>query len=178
MTVDYGGGNPFTLAGAGQVVQQRRLIGAIGKIETAGILPLGPEQVRRDRYAGMAGSPVVLFDCVHRVRHKFGNGNFPVGDTVDKGHVGAVFQQPAHQVGQQVFVRAHRRIDATGNIEALRIGNVGIQFLAHAVQPLEFELPAGRMMIDIAHGVGIMGGELRIYAGAMGQQVTGAGQVG
>jgi hypothetical protein len=35
-------------------------------------------------------------------------------DAVDEGGVGAVLQQPAHQVGQQVLVAADRRVDAAG----------------------------------------------------------------
>ena len=39
-------------------------------------------------------------------------GSFVVDDAVDEGGVGAVLQQPAHQIGQQVLVAADRRIDA------------------------------------------------------------------
>ena len=75
-------------------------------------------------------------------------------------------------------MRAHGRIDAAGNVEPLRVCHVAIQILTHAVQPLEFELPVPGMMMNITDGVGIMSSELRVNTRAMGQQVTGAGQVG
>jgi hypothetical protein len=37
-----------------------------------------------------------------------------VGQLVHEGRIGAVLQQPAHQVGQQIAVFAHRRVDAAG----------------------------------------------------------------
>ena len=76
---------------------------------------------------------VVTLCCGRRVRDQFGNADIPVGNAVDERHVGAVFQQTAHQIGQQVFVRAYRRVDAAGNIETLHIGNGVVQFFAHAV---------------------------------------------
>ena len=75
-------------------------------------------------------------------------------------------------------MRAHRRVDATGNVEALRAADRGVQFFTHAVQPLKFKRPASRVMVDIAGGMGIMGGELRVDVRAVRQQVTGASQVG
>ena len=44
-----------------------------------------------------------------------------VDDAVDEGGVGAVLEQPAHQVRQQVLVLAHRRIDAARPIKPVRV---------------------------------------------------------
>ena len=49
-----------------------------------------------------------------RVGHQLGDGHVGVANAVDERGVGTVFQQAAHQVGQQRFVRADRRVDAAG----------------------------------------------------------------
>jgi hypothetical protein len=51
---------------------------------------------------------------LHRVGHQLGDRHAGVADAVDERGVGAVFQQAAHQVGQQRLVVAHRRVDAAG----------------------------------------------------------------
>ena len=40
-----------------------------------------------------------------------------VGDAVDEGRIGAVLEQPADEVGEQLLVAADRRIDAAGTVE-------------------------------------------------------------
>jgi hypothetical protein len=60
-----------------------------------------------------------------------------VDDLVDEGTVGAILQQPAHQIGEQVAVGAHGRIDTAAS--APRAVHVLVQRLAHAVQPLKLE---------------------------------------
>ena len=83
-------------------------------------------------------------------------------DAVDEGAVGAVFQQPADQIGQQVLVLPDRRIDAAGHAGCFG-GRLLVQRLAHAVQPLELEIAALPRAIE--HGrerVRVVRGELRI----------------
>jgi hypothetical protein len=85
-----------------------------------------------------------------------------VDDLVDEGGVGAVFQQPPHEVGQQVAVRAHRGIDAAARCRLA--AHDLVQRLAHAVQALELEAPSlspGHLQ-DRGHGVRVVGGELRV----------------
>ena len=43
-----------------------------------------------------------------------------VGQAVDEGGVGAVFEQPAHQIGEQILMAADRRIDAAGLLHLCR----------------------------------------------------------
>ena len=63
-----------------------------------------------------------------------------VGGEGDKGRIGAVFQQPPDQVGQQVAVAADRRIGAVGELRMI-FAQARVERFAHAVQPLEFDMP-------------------------------------
>jgi hypothetical protein len=60
-----------------------------------------------------------------------------VGQLVHEGRVGAVLQQPAHQVGQQVAVFAHRGVDAAAARRAAH--HLAVDAFAHAVQALHLE---------------------------------------
>ena len=60
-----------------------------------------------------------------------------VGQLVHERRVGAVLQQPAHQVGQQVAVLADRRVDAAGDRRVLQ--HLAVDAFAHAVQALHLE---------------------------------------
>ena len=62
-----------------------------------------------------------------------------IGEPVDEGGVGAVLQQPAHEISQQIAMAADRRIDAARLAEALGAHDFAVQRLAHAVQPLKLE---------------------------------------
>ena len=59
-------------------------------------------------------------DFLDRIGDDVGDRRFVIGEAIDEGGVGAVFEQPAHQVGQQILVAADRRIDAAGLIHAGR----------------------------------------------------------
>ena len=83
---------------------------------------------------------------------------------VDEGGVGAVLQQPADQVGQQVLVAADRGVDPQREVAVALVGG-RIERLAHAVQALELEAdgPSGRAIgRTAASGVGVVGGELAV----------------
>ena len=102
-----------------------------------------------------------------------------VGELVDEGVVGAVFQQPAHQVRQQVAVLAHGRIHAHrhGRREAQ---DLAVDPLAHAVQPLQLELRGycrGHLQ-DRCDRAGVVRGELRVDHVVCLQESAGAREVG
>ncbi len=156
-----------------QVVQVQR----VGEVVAAGIPPPGAEQRRRP---GDARVGDILAQRLHR-GHRVG-GNFPRTDRgvhhlVDEGAVGAVLQQPANQVGEQVAVRTDRCIDPAAR--ALAAQHVVVQCLAHAVQALELEAVAVAGHVQYrGHGMRIVGGELRVDAVGHGEQLARTGQVG
>ena len=96
------------------------------------------KQVARKRQHGIRRSAA----CTH-ARHGIGDDvvdrNRGVRDAVDKRGVGSVFEQPAHQIGKQVLVTAHWRIDPAGDAELFRRDDRLVHRIAHPVQPLEFE---------------------------------------
>ena len=104
-----------------------------------------------------------------------------VGDAVDERGVGAVLEQPAHEIGEQRLVRADRRIDAARPIELVAADDFLVERLAHAVQALELVLAA----IEVRPGhrqdggerLGVVGGELRIDRVRRGEQLAGAGEI-
>ena len=61
-----------------------------------------------------------------------------VGCHRDKRGVGAIFQQPAHQIRKEIAVAADRRIDAAGHIRELRAQGL-VEHVAHAIEPLKLE---------------------------------------
>jgi hypothetical protein len=95
-----------------------------------------------------------------------------------EGGIGAVLQQAAHQVGQQVAVLAHGRVDAAGDAAVLQ--HLAVDTFAHAVQALHFKGGTGgaRHLHDGRDGAGVVAGELRVDDVGMLDQRAGAGQVG
>ena len=65
-----------------------------------------------------------------------------VDDAIHERGIRAVLEQAAHEVRQQLLVRADRRIDAARQCAAGRVGELRVELLAHAVQALELELAA------------------------------------
>jgi hypothetical protein len=124
------------------LAQRRRHRTGIGEVEAAGVQPLAPIELARQRDAR-----------VHDLRqaspardrigdHRFDRQALRRLDAVDEGGVGAVLQQAAHQIGQQVLVAAHRRIDAARRPSLLGADDLVIERVAHAVQALELEVGA------------------------------------
>ena len=106
-------------------------------------------------------------------------GTAVVGQLVHERRVGAVLQQPPHQVGQQVAVLAHRRVDAhAASLASLQ--HLAVHALAHAVQALHLEARAARArhLHDRGDGAGVVGRELRVDHVGVADQRAGAGQVG
>ena len=90
-------------------------------------------------------------------RHRHGL----VGGQRDKRRVGAVLEQPPHQIGEQVAVAADRRIGAAGDIRAI-LAELGVQRFAHAMQALELEAAfAAGQFKNGRDRQRIVGGELR-----------------
>ena len=92
--------------------------------------------------------------------------------------IGSVFEQAAHQIGQQIPIAADRRISPAGQLR-VQVQQAAIQRIPHAVQALEFET------LEVS-GIGqhgrnrqrIMGGKLRIEPRTRRQQTASAGLIG
>ena len=104
-----------------------------------------------------------------------------VGDAVDEGGIGAVLEQPPHQIGEQRLVRADGRVDAAGPVELVGTDDLLVERLAHAVQTLELVLagpPRTGEGVDRRERAGVVGGELREDGLGLGQHLAGADHVG
>jgi len=184
-------GLPFGVGAAQQLDVQGLQGGVTRQVHALGVAAGHAIQIGRrgDRRVGQAQRAFAqrhLLDGLHRVLHQFIQRQAGVGDAVHERGVGAVFQQAAHQVGEQGFMVAHGRIDAAGPVQAagrLRAHHLLVQGFTHAVQALELVLTglvAGRVgqLVDGGQGVGIVGGELGVDGLGRGQQAACAGQVG
>ncbi len=163
----------------------------VRQVDAGGVRPVVAVERTRQRYGGVgaADTAVFLAEPVYGhegIFHQGLDGDGRVGDPVDEGRIGTVFQQAPHQVGQQRLVCANRGIDAAGPAKAALArctDHLFIERLAHAMEALELVLPGciGRGLghpVDGRHRVGIVGCELRIHLRRRGQQPLRAGQVG
>ena len=174
----------------GQRLGQRaelRLAGQVqpGRVQPRRTVERAGQRDRGMRRAGHALGRGLSLDRLHRVFNQQCQRQLRVGDAVDEGGVGAVLQQPAHQVGQQGFVAADRRIDAArpGQLTVgQRADHLLVEWLAHAVQALKLVLTGrvllARQRVHGGQGVRVVGGELRVDRVGRGQQSLGASQVG
>ena len=161
----------------------------VRQIQPARVAAVGAIQRcwQRNARVGQTGGAFLgclLIHHLHGALHQLIQRNGFVGNAVHEGGVGAVFEQAAHQVGQQRFVRAHGGVDAAGAAQlASRDGahHLLIQWLAHAVQALELVLPgvvvAARQMVDGGQCFSVVRGELGVHSLGRGQQLLGAGDV-
>ena len=103
-------------------------------------------------------------DLIDRVRSDHVGGEPLVEYAVDEGRVGAVLEQPAYEVRQQILMLAHRGINTTRPIKPFASHDLRIKLLAHAVQPLELEaaIELAAELRDIGHGVRVVRRELRV----------------
>ena len=153
------------------------------EIQPGGIAPLGAEQRRRqiDLRVRRTDRRAAAGDR-HRVLDQFVDRHIGIGDAIDEGSIGAVLEQPAHQVGEQRLVAADRRVDAAGAAQLVRADHFLVERLAHAVQALELVL-AG---VEIAAGhlhhrrqrVRVVRRELREHGVRRGEQPARAGEIG
>jgi hypothetical protein len=117
------------------------------------------------------------------IRDKIGKGYAIVHDAIDKAGVGPVFQQAAHQVGQQGTVTAHGGIHPhrPPQPRILRPQQLPVETVPHAMQALEFVVSGAERTACFENGgdgMGVMGGEQRKDRIGHGQQTTGTRQVG
>ena len=99
----------------------------------------------------------------HRIGNDIGNRRIIIGQAIDEGGVGTIFQKPAHQIGQQILVAAHRRINPARQIHFGGTNDLLIKRLPHAVEPLKLIAPLlARHDFDGRNTVGIVGGKLRV----------------
>ena len=136
----------------GEVRRTRR---AASQIDPARIHARSAIQLRRRRQRGGIAQLQGRGEQIdHRDRR--------IGQLMHEGGIGAVFEQTPHQVGEQIAMRADRRIDAAGD---RRVGqHFAIHALAHAVQALHLERRAGGVR-EFEHGgdgARVVRSELRI----------------
>ena len=98
----------------------------------------------------------------NRVTHQGCNIGFVVSKLIDERGISPVFQQAAHQIGQQIAMLADRGINAAGH-PAL-VHKRRMQAFSHAVQALKLKSHTGFFghIINRQRGLCIMGGELGI----------------
>ena len=148
----------------------------VTEVEAQGIEPVRQVDVPGQGDAGRRGTR--RLQSVERVGGDRLDGRSGIRKPVDEGAVGAVLQQTADQVGEQVPMRAHRIVGAAGN-PALALGeHPVVEGLAHAVQALQLERRAVRQLQDRRHRMGVVRGELRVEARPQPQQGLGAGEIG
>ena len=188
-----GRGGVNRLRAAQQTGNQRGQLLLVRQIQARRVQPrlraqIGKQVTRqrdvRMRRAELAGFQRQLLRLLHRVRDQFDDRHAGVAQAVDKRGVGAVFEQAAHQVGQQRFVRADRGVNAARAAQFAvgdAAGDLPVQRLAHAVQALEFVLAAvviaARHLVNRGDGLRVVRGELRVNRVGRGQQLARAGEV-
>ena len=162
------------LAG-GQFLREGDEDARLAEVEPGRIAARLAEQPGRpgDRGIGHFGEGGVLRDRVGDDRlHR----HALVHEAVDERCVGAVLEQPPDKVGEQLAVLADGRVGAhRRHVRHLALRLVEQQ-LAHAMQPLELELDAGRAHREhCADRVRVVRGELRVDRRRRRQQPPGAG---
>ena len=166
---------------------QRGIAGQVHALRVRACLPEQRPGQRdgRVRQPGGALLACQLLHLLHGVAHELVQRHALVGDPVHEGGVGAVFQQPAHEVGQQRLVRAHWGIDAARAADAPlghRSHHLFVQRLPHAVQALELvglrARRCARQFVDGGQRVRVVRGELRVDRIGRGEHLARAGEVG
>ncbi len=130
---------------------QRRRGGAVGKIDASRIDAVRIE-IARQSDAWVAADTERA-----QPRHGIGDDRLfrhgRIDQAMHEAGVGAVLQQPAHQIGEQILMRADRCIDAH------RIRRIVVERLAHAVQALHLERVSTRAFQDEGQAVRVVRGE-------------------
>ena len=113
-----------------------------------------------------------------RIADDFLNGQFLVDDAIDEGGIGAVLQQAAHEIGEQILVAADGGIHAARVAAGIGRDDMIVKRLAHAMQALKLEIAAiAREFENGAHRMGVVGGELGIERLLLRQQTFRAGDI-
>ena len=114
----------------------------------------------------------------HRIGDDFGNRRLVIGQPVDEGGICAILEQAADQIGQQVLMAPHRRIDAARLVHPGGAHHLFIERLPHAMQPLELEAPViARHHRDRSQRMRVMRCKLRIEHIAPLKQELRAGKI-
>ncbi len=100
-----------------------------------------------------------------------------IDDAIDERRVGAVFEQAAHEVGEQRFVRPDRCIDAAGAVELARSDDLVVHALAHPVQALEFVVGGAGQRVDRSDRERVVARELGIDRVGCRQHRFGTGEI-
>ena len=152
-------------------LQHRR----VREIDPGGVPPHRRIQIGGQRDAVIPDSGIAEKGA-DRIAHHLLRRDFFVQHLIDKRTVGAVFQQAAHQIGQQILMHANGRIDAAA--VAMPFHDKIMQPLPHAMQALKFEIlhPVGHLQ-DGGDGMGVMGRELRVDVIRHIEQLFRAGEI-
>ncbi len=106
------------------------------------------------------------------------HGSFRMCEPVHERGVRAVLEQAADEIGQQMLVAAHGRVDSAAVIERYGCHERRVKLLAHAVQALKLEFPARSDLENPGDRVGVVGCELRVQMRVLEQQGFRTGEVG
>jgi hypothetical protein len=121
----------------------------VGEIDAARVAPIRV-QVGWSRHARVRASREGLRGG-DRIFQQALEGHRGIDDLVHERGVGAVLEEPAHEIGEQRLVGAHGGVDAAGQPEILRPDHLVVERLAHAVQALELEVAVpARDLHDLA----------------------------
>ena len=166
--------------------QRRQFAGQSGngrlirKIDPRRIDPPCPVKIARQWNFRVAATALAS-DACQRVFDQLVYRHRLIDEAIDEGAVRAVLQQPAHQIRQQGFVGADRRVDAAWLAEIFRADDIVVERLAHAVQTLEFVIVDTAFLRHLEYRgqrLGIVRGELRIDRIRRSEQAAGADQIG
>ncbi|CAE6942891.1 hypothetical protein R69927_07784 [Paraburkholderia domus] len=175
-------GAPRVVRARQQRRRQRGQTVFVRQIETHRIETLGTKQIAWQRNLRVRRAERHdLRRFVDRIGDQLLDRDAFIGDAVHERGVRSVFQQTAHQVCEQRFMRADRRVHAARTVQLVAAGDFLVQRFAHAVQALELVLArvvvVAREVIDRRQRVRVVRGELRIHRVRCAQQLLRAGKV-
>ena len=153
------------------------LFDGLDRGDIAQVEPFRIDALREEKFRPGGQGNVPLLVGVERIAGDSLGGHVFVDDLVHEGGVGTVFKQAAHEIGEQVTMRANRGIDAAPGL--VRGEHDVMQRLSHAVQSLKFK--AGHVLGHFKDGgdrVGVMCRKLRIDAVGHREQFAGIGDIG
>ena len=164
-------GSPFPLPGFAvqvraferfQPIEQRLAHQRVAEVDAGAIAALRTEELRRqdDLRVPLRLQRLQLGD---RVADQLVDRHLLVGYSVDEARIGAVLEEPADEIGEQLLVAADRRVNSNWRLRiaemAFELGEFLVKLLAHAVQALELERPAMGERLHLSDRVRIMGRE-------------------
>ena len=115
----------------------------------------------RHQRAALAGNAFALGD-LDWVGDDVTDRRFLISQPVDERCIGAVLQQPPHEIPEQILVAADGRIDAAGLGELVVVLHFLVERFAHAVETLEFEIGGPACHARRGNRVRIVRAKLRV----------------